>query len=113
MRRLLQALLIALLLPLSSVAPPPDALPLARIRPQDRGAIGVNQLPALPQPQQECTYQIAPNRFREVIYDGRGYPYGEVAGWSCVSAAEALGELERRRDAMQAEALERFPQVAP
>lgn len=111
MRRLRTIVLLALLLPLlTNVAPPPAALPPATIHVQDRGAIvAVLQ----PTQQQDCTSANAPNRFREVVYDGRGYAYGEVAGWSCTSAAEALLELERRRDAMRAEALARYPAVTP
>lgn len=53
---------------------------------------------------QACSYASAPNRFSTTIFDGRGYPFGEVAAWSCTSADAALAEYTARRDAMQAAA---------
>ena len=53
---------------------------------------------------QPCNEQNAPIRLIEVVYDSRGYPFGEVAAWSCSSVADATAEFNRRKAEMQAAA---------
>ncbi len=53
---------------------------------------------------QACDERTAPIRLREVVTDARGYPYGEVAAWSCTNVADATAEFERRKAAMEKEA---------
>lgn len=102
MKRIVQLILLALAaLLLSSTRPAPAQIQLP---------LAVVQLaPPAPLVVQECTYQNAQTRFREVVYDGRGYPYGEVSAWSCLSPQLALDEFAQRKAAMQAEALAKYP----
>lgn len=84
---------IACVLPLLSVAP---------VQPQ-RYATRVTIVQRAQQP--ACSFETALVRLRQRIYDPIGYPYGEVAAWSCSGDSQAvIAELQARASAMQAEA---------
>ena len=52
-----------------------------------------------------CTWETAPARLRQQISDPYGWPYGEVAAWSCSGNSQAvIAELQARASAMRAEA---------
>lgn len=107
MNRLARALFALLLaLPLVSFAPAP-ALPARQTS---------NCLPAQqPYDVLVSSYKIEDLRAAyayqtTVIYDGRNYPYGRVEAWSCAgNPLEAAREFVARTDAMQSEALAKFP----
>lgn len=67
-------------------------------------ALCVLLLGIAPAPKQVCTYENAPARFREVIIDPAGAPYGEIAAWSCTGAQSAIDEFQSRKVEMQAQA---------
>jgi hypothetical protein len=91
--KLVIALLAGLLL--SSAAPAPRPLMPAVIHLAPPGPVVL----------QACTYANAPTRFRAVVLDGRGYPYGEVTAWSCLDPTSAQREFAARKAAMEREAL--------
>lgn len=52
---------------------------------------------------QSCAWENAPARLSQRIYDPIGYPYGEVAAWSCTGDSQAvIAELQARTAEMQA-----------
>lgn len=99
----MKALIIFLLaLPLLSVAPIPQSHTY-QARLAVRGPVIV-QTHAAPVAQ-ACTFETASARLRQMIEDPIGYPYGQVAAFSCTGDVQAvIDELETRTATMQAEA---------
>lgn len=84
---------------LSSAAPAPQPLPDAVIAIRPRESVVV-----VAPLRQGCTYATAATRFREIVFDSRGYPFGEVSAWSCGGSQVAIDEFARRKAAMEAAA---------
>jgi len=90
-------IVILLALPLVSFAPPPAPLEtIYRVR-----IALIGSAPAA----QACTFETAPARLQQQIEDPIGYPFGQVAAWSCSGdTAAVIAELQTRAAAMQSEA---------
>ncbi len=93
-------LLILLALPLLSVAPVPPAVYHVSL-----AVRGPSTIQTVARAQQACTFETAPARLSQTIEDPIGYPFGQVAAFSCTGDVQAvIAELESRAAAMQADA---------
>ena len=106
-----RAILVMLLLPVlwSSTAPQTTVIKATTLAEYQAAVnlVVINRratLPNLTTAKQECTASTASTLYREVIIDSAGYPFGEVAEWSCTDPAAARARFEAARIAKQAEA---------
>ena len=87
--------LCALALGLIAPAPAPPAVYTATV--------------AIVQSEQQpgCSWENAPARLSQRVYDPIGYPYGEVASWRCDGdSAAVIADLQSRVAEMQTQAAE-------